>query len=95
MLETIKTYILGEWRMIASFPISFIMAIAIATVLIWVALSWACGGVISHQAAEIKLLERQKGGPQAPSANNVISSDQKSDRSKLTVVSGGHSRMKG
>jgi hypothetical protein len=61
MLETFKTYILGEWQMIANAPVSFAMAVAATAVLVWLALSWAYGNIVSHQTAEIKLLERAKG----------------------------------
>lgn len=61
MLETIKNYIFGEWRVISQAPVSFAMAVLATAVVIWFALSWAYGNIVSHQASEIKLLERLKG----------------------------------
>jgi hypothetical protein len=61
MLETIKNYIFGEWHVISQAPVSFAMAVLATAVVIWFALSWAYGNIVSHQASEIKLLERLKG----------------------------------
>jgi hypothetical protein len=59
MLETVKTYIFGEWQVIGQAPVSFVMAFLAIGVLIWIASNWAYGAVIANQSSEIRLLERQ------------------------------------
>jgi hypothetical protein len=39
---------------------TFIVIVALIAGVVWAALSWSCGSIVSHQAAEIRLLERQK-----------------------------------
>src|SRR5260370_11798455 len=48
------------WPMILANLPTFIGIVVLITGLIWAVLAWAYGRIISHQAAEIKLLERQK-----------------------------------
>lgn len=60
MIEAIKTYILAEWAVISSAPVTIFLALSIMAAVIWVVISWSYGTIVSHQAAEIKLLERQK-----------------------------------
>jgi hypothetical protein len=58
-LDVIKTHILEEWHAISQAPASFVMAVLAIGLLIWLALSWSYSSRISHQSAEIKLLERR------------------------------------
>jgi hypothetical protein len=52
--------LIAGWPMImANLPTFFVIVVLIIGV-VWVALSWGYGRVIRHQAAEIKLLEREK-----------------------------------
>lgn len=48
------------WPMIRANIPTFMVIVVLLAGIIWAVLSWSYGSVISHQAAEIKLLERQK-----------------------------------
>jgi len=50
---------LEQWAVVTAAPIPFAIAVVIVGAMIWGALSWSYGSINSHQAAEIKLLERQ------------------------------------
>jgi hypothetical protein len=47
MLETFIKYILGEFRMIADAPVSFIVSVLGAALLIWTVLNWRYEGIIT------------------------------------------------
>jgi hypothetical protein len=51
--------LLEQWSVITAAPIPFAVAVVIVAGVIWAAMAWSYGSVNSHQAAEIKLLERQ------------------------------------
>jgi hypothetical protein len=52
--------LVAGWPMIrANLPTFFVILFLIVGI-VWATLSWSYGSIISHQAAEIKLLERQK-----------------------------------
>src|SRR5215475_11237207 len=57
--QWMQNFVAG-WPMIKANLPTFIVIVLILAGLIWAAMSWAYGSIISHQAAEIKLLERQK-----------------------------------
>jgi hypothetical protein len=48
------------WPMIRANLPTFVVIVVLITGAVWAALSWSYGSIISHQASEIKLLERQK-----------------------------------
>jgi hypothetical protein len=48
------------WPMIRANIPTFIVIVALIAGVVWAALSWSYGSIVSHQAAEIRLLERQK-----------------------------------
>jgi hypothetical protein len=48
------------WPMIRANLPTFILIVVLIVGAVWAALSWSYGSIISHQAAEIKLLERQR-----------------------------------
>jgi hypothetical protein len=50
MLEEFIKYILGEWRVIANAPVSFIVAVLVLGGIIWWAMSW--GGMDAKIAPE-------------------------------------------
>jgi hypothetical protein len=57
MLEDFIKYILGEWRMIAQFPVSFIVAVLVIGLFIWGAMTWGYGremSLLSQQVADYK-----------------------------------------
>src|SRR5260370_11304288 len=57
MLEDFIKYILGEWRMIAQSPVSFIVAVLVIGLFIWGAMTWGYGremSLLSQQVADYK-----------------------------------------
>src|ERR1051326_110904 len=52
--------LIAGWPMIRSNIPTFIVIIALIVAVVWTAMSWSYGSIINRQAAEIKLLERQK-----------------------------------
>jgi hypothetical protein len=52
--------ITNGWPMIRANIPTFIVIIALIIGAVWAAMAWSYGAIISNQASEIKLLERQK-----------------------------------
>jgi hypothetical protein len=52
--------LIAGWPMIRANIPTFIVIVILIVGLVWTAMSWAYGSIIRRQAAEIKLLERQK-----------------------------------
>jgi hypothetical protein len=59
MLESIKTYIIGEYQVIARAPGTLAMATLALSVLIWTAISWEKNAVIEQLTGQIQLQDRQ------------------------------------
>jgi hypothetical protein len=59
MLETFKSYIVGEWQVISQVPATIAVLGLLIGLILWPIFKWAYGRVIDNQASEIKLLERQ------------------------------------
>jgi hypothetical protein len=53
MLDEFIKHILGEWRMISQAPVSFITAVLVAGICVWLAMQWGYG-------REISLLRQQE-----------------------------------
>jgi hypothetical protein len=60
------------WPMIRSNIPTFIVIVALIAGVAWGALSWSYGSIVRHQAAEIKLLERQKAEAAAISKPSLV-----------------------
>jgi hypothetical protein len=60
MVEPFIKYILGEFRMIANAPVSYIVAVLGAALLIWIALGWRYDAIINNKDSEITLLKSQR-----------------------------------
>jgi len=52
--------LIAGWPMIGANLPTFAVIVVLIIGVVWAAMSWAYGSIIRHQAAEIKLLERQK-----------------------------------
>jgi hypothetical protein len=65
MLDTFIKHILGEVRMIADAPTSFVIAVLATALLIWIALDWRYGGIISNKDSEIVIVKAQRDDYQA------------------------------
>jgi hypothetical protein len=59
MLETFKTYIIGEWKVIRHAPATILMVIIFIIVVLWAAFNWSYGAIVANQSAEMRLMERQ------------------------------------
>jgi hypothetical protein len=59
VLETIKDYILGEIKVIAGAPVSFVLASLGVVALAWAAVSWAKNSIIDQLNGQIQLQDRQ------------------------------------
>jgi len=59
MLESLKTYIVGEWKVIRHAPASILMIAAVVGLALWNVINWSYGAVVTNQTSEIRLLERQ------------------------------------
>ena len=59
LLETIKDYILGEFKVIAGAPASFVLAGLGVGALVWIGLSWAKNSIIDNLNGQIQLQDRQ------------------------------------
>ena len=67
---------------------TFVVIVGLIVGVVWAALSWSYGSIISHQAAEIKLLERQKSEASAvPKSGALI------ERASLRVHVYGDARL--
>jgi hypothetical protein len=76
------------WPIIRSNVPTFIVIVALIIGVVWAALSWSYGSIISHQVAEIKLLERQKS-----EATPIPKSGPLLDRASLRLHVYGDSRL--
>jgi hypothetical protein len=76
------------WPMIRSNAPTFIAIFVLIVGVVWAALSWSYGSIISHQAAEIKLLERQKAEASAVPRTAVLK-----ERSELRLHVYGDTRL--
>ena len=59
LLETIKDYIIGEFKVIAGAPASFVLAVLAVGALMWAGISWAKNAIIDQLNGQIQLQDRQ------------------------------------
>jgi hypothetical protein len=59
-MDTFVKYILGELRMIADAPVSYVVAVVATALLIWWAMEWRYSGVISNRDSEINVIKTQR-----------------------------------
>jgi hypothetical protein len=64
--------ITNGWPMIRANIPTFIVIIALIIGAVWAAMAWSYGAIISNQASEIKLLERQKAEASATPKSSVL-----------------------
>jgi hypothetical protein len=60
MFEAFIKYVLGEFRMIWEAPLSFVTCVAAMFLIVWFAMDWRYGGVISNKDSELSLAKAQR-----------------------------------
>jgi hypothetical protein len=80
--------LIAGWPMISANIPTFLVIIVLIIGAVWAAMAWAYGRIISHQSAEINLLERQKA-----EASAVPARDGLKERAELRLHVYGDNRL--